>query len=351
MRKMIRHVRSKRGQRTPLKGQVRNSAGGFSYRCSKWQALDRFLVLGTTSGSYYASGRSLTLERVKTVAVCLEANGAKTVDAVVAVSKSGRAPCNDQAILCLAMALKTGDEATRRRASKAVVHVCRTGTHLYQLAEAVSVFGGWGVLTRKAFASWFDARDGAGLAYQAIKYRNRNGWTARDVLRKAHVAPASAEAASVIDWMAHGWSGDLPSTAPEGARAQIWAFERAKSVDTAAEMARLIFDFRLPREAVPTHWLKSPLVWDALLQSGMPLGALVRNLGKLSSVGLLVDRSEASALVCERLTDKVALVRARMHPLKLLLRSQQAHLALGATCVGCAGAGLLSLVQGHQADE
>ena len=39
-------------------------------------------------------------------------------------------------------------------------------------------------------------------------------------------------------------------------------------------------------EAIPTQWLNELEVWDALLHD-MPLTALVRNLGKMSAVGLV----------------------------------------------------------------
>jgi hypothetical protein len=45
---------------------------------------------------------------------------------------------------------------------------------------------------------------------------------------------------------------------------------------------KLITDFDLPREAIPTQWLNEVAVWDALLQR-MPMTAMVRNLGKMTS--------------------------------------------------------------------
>ncbi len=52
--------------------------------------------------------------------------------------------------------------------------------------------------------------------------------------------------------------------------------------ETAAEAARLIRGFDLPREAVPTGLLNEAMVWQALLER-MPMTALVRNLAKLTS--------------------------------------------------------------------
>jgi len=51
----------------------------------------------------------------------------------------------------------------------------------------------------------------------------------------------------------------------------------------------------------------------------MGLGALVRNLGKMTSVKLLTPLSMATAFVCERLADVDAIRKARLHPMALLV--------------------------------
>lgn len=50
----------------------------------------------------------------------------------------------------------------------------------------------------------------------------------------------------------------------------------------------------LPREAIPTEKLNELAVWEALLEK-MPMTAMVRNLGKMTSIGLLKPLSDASA--------------------------------------------------------
>jgi 60 kDa SS-A/Ro ribonucleoprotein len=71
---------------------------------------------------------------------------------------------------------------------------------------------------------------------------------------------------------------------------------------------------------VPSESLNSPEVWEALLHAGggMPLGALVRNLGKMGAVGLLRPLSEASSTVASRLRDADEIRRARLHPIAIL---------------------------------
>ena len=58
---------------------------------------------------------------------------------------------------------------------------------------------------------------------------------------------------------------------------------------------KLIDEFDLPREAIPTQWLNELEVWDALLQR-MPMTAMIRNLGKMTSIGLVKPFSDAAKL-------------------------------------------------------
>jgi 60 kDa SS-A/Ro ribonucleoprotein len=89
----------------------------------------------------------------------------------------------------------------------------------------------------------------------------------------------------------------------------------------------LIKDYRLPRECVPTGLLNSPDVWEALLRDMKP-EAMIRNLGKMTSIGLVKPLSEASRFIVETLNDETALKKSRLHPIKVLtalLTYQQGH--------------------------
>src|SRR6185503_11387954 len=70
--------------------------------------------------------------------------------------------------------------------------------------------------------------------------------------------------------------------------------------------------------AVPTQWLNEVAVWEALLDR-MPMTALIRNLGKMTAVGLLEPFSSAARRVAEKLRDATALKRARVHPMATLI--------------------------------
>ena len=98
----------------------------------------------------------------------------------------------------------------------------------------------------------------------------------------------------------------------------IEAFEQAKRASSKDEIVKLITEFDLPREAVPTQWLSEAAVWDALLEH-MPMTAMIRNLGKMTSIGLIKPFSDAKKLVLRQLKDETVLKRARIHPLAVLV--------------------------------
>jgi 60 kDa SS-A/Ro ribonucleoprotein len=100
----------------------------------------------------------------------------------------------------------------------------------------------------------------------------------------------------------------------------LLAMEEARTADRA-RLVRLIVEDELPRECIPTEHLNAPEVWEALLQK-MPLTAMVRNLGKMTAVGLLKPLSVASKTVADRLADGEYLRRSRLHPLAILIAAR-----------------------------
>jgi 60 kDa SS-A/Ro ribonucleoprotein len=67
--------------------------------------------------------------------------------------------------------------------------VCRIGTHLFHFAEFREQVARWGRGAKRAVASWYEDMPVDKLAYQAVKYRKRDGWKHRDLLRLSHPKP------------------------------------------------------------------------------------------------------------------------------------------------------------------
>ena len=304
----------------PGSGQVPNSAGGSTWEVDDWARLRRFLILGSEGGSYYASEWALTRENADTVERCIREDGLRAVAEITRVSEESRAPKNDPALFALAMAAGLGDEATRRAALAALPRVARTGTHLFQFATFVEQFRGWGRSLRRAVGGWYAGRSVEALAYQVVKYRQRDGVTHRDLLRLGHPAgkvsagnpslEVSPQHAATFEWIVRG-------TVADGLPRLVEGFIRAQEAETPKDAASLVREYRLPREALMPEHLTSAEVWAALLED-MPTGALIRNLATMTRVGAIAPGSDGTAKVVAQLGDAERIRKARVHPIAVL---------------------------------
>lgn len=293
---------------------AQNNAGGFSFVLNEWDYLDRFLILGTECGTYYASEQKLTAQNLKNVTNLLNKDGARVVARVVEISDSGRAAKNDPALFVLALAASSDDLETRRAAFNALPKVARTGTHLFHFAMFVNGMRGWGRALRNAIGNWYLDKNADDLAMQIVKYQQRDGWSHRDLLRLAHPKAETEEVNNILRWVVK--KGDHGLELDQMHRT-IAAFERAKAATSVKEIVNLITEYNLPREAIPTHFLNEKEVWDALLVK-MPMTAMIRNLATMTRVGLIAPLSDASKTVRDRLLDENLLRKARIHPLNVL---------------------------------
>src|SRR6266478_1726057 len=271
--KLFNHRLTPQSRQIPGSTQVANSAGGYSWQVDDWTRLDRFLILGAEGGTYYITERDLVKQNHDVLVRCIKADGIRAVNRIVEISDAGRAPKNDPAIFALALVVTYGDAQAKAHAFANLGKVCRIGTHLFHFAEYVNAMRGWGRGLRNAVAGSYVEREAGDLAHQAVKYQQRDGWS----------------------------HGDLPRL--------IEAFERVKRTANVIEVVKLIDEFDLPREAIPTQWLNEARVWEALLER-MPMTAMIRNLGKMTSIGLIKPFSDAKKLVLRKLKDETALKRS-----------------------------------------
>jgi len=322
-------------QSQPIPGstQVRNSAGSYSWEVDDWTRLDRFLILGAEGGTYYIGERDLVKQNHDALVRCIKADGVRAVNRIVEINDAGRAPKNDPAIFAMALVATHGNVEAKTLAFQNLGKVCRIGTHLFHFAEYVNALRGWGRGLRHAVGRWYISREADDLAHQAVKYQQRDGWTHGDLLRLAHPKAPSVQHDAVFRWMLSGADqlgerevkrkvrgedrvakyaavGELPKF--------IEAFEQVKRAANVIQVVKLIDEFDLPREAVPTQWLNEATVWEALL-ARMPMTAMIRNLGKMTSLGLLKPFSDAKRLIVRKLRDETALKHARIHPLAVLV--------------------------------
>lgn len=239
---------------------------------------------------------------------------------------------------------------------------------------------GFGRGVRKALTNYYSVQSGLSLAANVTKYKNREGWSHADLLRMLHIHPATLKdlgACLVSKYLITCNKGDKKSmekilseiidakTFSEAIDSLHIAFSeevlyelfktpeaKAESnfkmlIDTAKylhaileiencttssiDVARavvLIETHGFVREQIPTHLLNSPEIWKALLMSkgvngkkaGMPLEALIRNLGKMSSIDNFMAQNEQ--IICQRLLSDEDIKSSRIHPFKVLVGSK-----------------------------
>lgn len=325
----------------PGRDMVENNAGGFVFKLDEWKQLERFLILGSEGGTFYVSEKKLTADNANKVLLLLKKDGVKVVEKTVEILKSGRAPKPDVAIFVLALAASKGDDATRKAALAAVPSALKTGTHLLKFVDTVNGLRGWGRGLKKAIQLWFKGRKNETLALQLVKYKQREGWSMKDVLRLAKPVPETEVQGKLFGWTAKNEKAEwakAPVAPGDKALDFVWATEQAAQLKLVAEQADtaeakailaeanqasvkklldLIVTYRLPREALPTEALNKVEVWEALLQE-MPMTAMIRNLGTMSKIGLIKPLSDAEKLVFQRLTDAERLRGAKVHPIQIL---------------------------------
>jgi len=308
----------------------------------------RFLILGSGESSYQAGACAASECSHAVFEMCsTEAGHAELLELIKSVSVHGRAPKQEPTLLALAAAIVNAPTPAAKSAALGAMAVCaRIPTHLFALLGLVTSMSqaahnskGWGRGMRRAVGDWYTSKGGRELAMQLTKYKNREGWTHQDVLRMVHVGPTSLKDDGARLAMTFAIKGQEAYAAecekvteapanPESVAAVVRLITGITAVAaegvTGAEAARLIQEHGLVREHLPTTLLDSVEVWRALLMSGhgMPMEAMVRNLSKMTAIGLL-EEQECADWVVGRLTNADAIRASRIHPMKLLIASRQ----------------------------
>jgi 60 kDa SS-A/Ro ribonucleoprotein len=314
--------------------QVPNNAGGFTFEVTPESRLRRFLILGVEGGTYYVGAKDLAKENAAVVMDFARTRTEYLVNEIVEISVAGRAPKQNPALFALAAAASLSeDEYGRRTALEALPLVARTGTHLFQFIDYLEQFRGWGRAVRRAVAGWYANKPIDDLAYQVLKYRHRGRRSHRQLLMLSHDAgyTASDEHRRLYDWIAIEAEGRNPRSPRFGQTADLTGltlvegYQRARTAKVA-DLPNLISQYRLTWEMLPEESLATPAVWEALLDAGMGQTALVRQLPRLTSLGLLSPLSDRTATVAAQLSDADRLRKGRVHPFWLLLAQRSYEL-------------------------
>ena len=289
--------------------QVKNNAGGYVFPVTPQVQLDRFLILGSEGGSYYATERTLTLENTRNVLNLVKGdNGVQVVQRVVELAH-GRAPKIGPPLFVLAMAASYGNPDTKREAFTSLPSVARTASHLFQFIEYADSMRGWGRALKNGINNWYTTKSPQDLAYQVVKYRTRNSWSHRDVLRKTH--PMSYDHNNLFAYLAN------KSWTEEDSLSIVKAYEEAKTMHSK-QLIEHITKHQLTWEMLPTESLRDAEVWRAMFPN-MPATALLRNLGRLTRLELIKPLSDEASEVATKFSSAEWVKRGRLHPFNILL--------------------------------
>jgi 60 kDa SS-A/Ro ribonucleoprotein len=291
---------------------VENNAGGFVFGITPIQQLERFLILGSEGGTYYTKEKKLTKENAENIVKVIKTIGPKAISIITEISLSGRSHKRDTAIFALALCCTFGDQTTKGLAYDAIKHVCNTGTQLFSFCQSIQDLRGWSRGLRRGVGEFYLSRLPNDVAYQVIKYRQRNGWTHRDVLRLCHAGTKDETMNAVLRVAANKPLKEDQKLVP-----LYEAYIEAQTA-TTSRLCALIEEYRLPREAIPTEKLNKVAVWEAMLPK-MPMHALIRNLGVMSANGTLKSNFDANVKIVLKKLNEESVKKSKLHPISILL--------------------------------
>jgi hypothetical protein len=200
-----------------LPGQVANNAGGFSFPLPLEQEWMRYLIIGSKSetGNFYQTGGQIStcISRCILAAVENPITCKHLIADITDVSVKGRAAKQEMTMLSLATVIVFSEDSDcKRTALGAIQNVCRIPTHWFMLLKYIRDLSqdkkkpgkGMGAGVRSAFTKLYTSRTGPELAVLLTKYKNREGWTHKDVISLLHINPSEMRddgARMVLEWI------------------------------------------------------------------------------------------------------------------------------------------------------
>lgn len=315
-----KHVSTKSTPQTqPIfgsKDQIKNNEGGYVFKVTNDQILERFLLIGSESGTYYVNEQKLTEENATTIVDMIKSDGLNVLNKVKELVS--RAPKRDPAIFVLALVTTYGNQEVKNEAYKLIKDVCKTSTHLFTFCQNIQDLRGWSRGLRKGVASFYTSKTADQVAYQMVKYRQRNGWTHKDVIKLSHTSTKDSQlnnlfitAIDKFNYSIHGFKHPL-----------VDAFEKVQVSSPGeinkTEVISLINEHNLTWEMLPTFMLNNKDVLETLLQN-MPMTAMIRNLNRMTKAGLFDSNlSSNTKLVVSKLTNVDLIKKSGLHPINIL---------------------------------
>lgn len=252
---------------------VTNYAGGVVHRASNDALLERYLSLGV-AGTYYVSSQRVAQETIDGLSRISKQQRVEHLRKITDYSVNGKASSDDNIMIALAAFYPRNDAAKEYRdAYKDAFFACiRTGTHMLLWAQYHRQLNvSFGRFARKLVSDWYATQS----AYNLLKYKSRYTWTHFDVWALTH-PKLGDQAKSFSNWLRTKETGDVRI---------LEIYNQVLAANSEEEVARLVEDHQLTHEFVPKRWHNSRRVWEVMYHN-LPLTALLRNLNKLSVLGI-----------------------------------------------------------------
>lgn len=294
----------------------KNYAGGYAFPASEAEVLKRFLILGADTRTYYVNEKVQVNNFLDTVKKVVDADPNMAID--LAIHASNNAPRIDPAIFVLAVATTSQDEKARSRALNAIPAVCRIPTHYFKMAKFIRSLRGWSPQVSRAFNKYYLDTPLEKLAFHAIKYKQREGFSHRDLLRLCH-PKVDGLRNDLFRWIINGDTPELLAkhgdNLPDAFNyiAGNWILNSPAISEVSA--LGIISKYGLTEEMVPDRF-RNDMVWEVLAPN-MGMQALLRNVVRMAADGYLNIGTNGASLFLERFgRDNVS--KSRLHPIDFL---------------------------------
>ena len=295
------------------KDMVKNHAGGYSFKSDDFEVLKRWLLTGSTSNSFYQSAEEKTDDNVENFRRCLSNNVDKTVDEILYATDNA---INNHTSILAMVYLSMGNFYCKKKFKENFFKVIRTASHLYEFFSYCKEMRGMGKSIHNVVTKWLtkdlSEKD---LEYQLLKYQQRGGWSARDVLRLIKPVPKTEKMSALFSWSV-GKNNLTPEQLKEKGLTRVGTYEELKSLQEydTKEIASIIRSNNLTHEMIPANIKRDNEILQALFER-MPITASLRNLASYTEKGIFNDDKNIE-LLQERFSFE-NIKRGRVHPLTM----------------------------------
>ena len=338
----------------------------FCHTISLEDYITRILILGTMNNKYSSTTKNMD-EAAKSYIneQIINGNGEKILNVVREIYKSGRAPKQDMTLYIHAMLCRAENNKVRTT-SLEFLKEYRTISQVYSWKTFHSKIPnhegktskGFGRAVKRMLNEWILSKTPNALAYQTTKYMNRGDWGIVDLLKCVHTRTGTGDNRVfkdkegnvkekqknnnpakpmdlVLRYIISGLD-EMNDLAFESKLTNEPVYKYLKAVDHSKNMKdldkdkkvdlliKIIQNFNLTREQVPTEALANPKIQVALLvdenktKVTMPMTALLRNLANITRLGVFDNNPDILEMVINHLTNKEVIAKSRIHPVNVL---------------------------------